>query len=88
MKVSECAICMTEFTYSKGIKICCCPDCSKERNRILCRWNLKLARAKDKPKKKAPKNKKVLSVAEVNELAREKGMSYGEYIARTEGGMR
>lgn len=81
MKVSNCAICMKEFSYQKGKKYCCCPECSKERNQILNRWRFKM-------KDKKPKRKKILSMADINKAARKNHMTYGEYVARTEGGMR
>jgi len=93
MKANDCRICTKEFTYNKGFQLTCCPECSEEQKAILYRWKKELAkreRAKAPKKKKEPKpkKKKIKSLSEVASEARKAGMNYGEYIARTEGGMK
>lgn len=81
MIIGKCAMCGETFVYKKGNKKCCSTKCAQERNKLLRNWRAKL-------ELQNAKRKKVLSIAEVNELARAQGMTYGEYLARTEGGMR
>lgn len=67
----KCAICEKEFEPKGKNQDCCSKECSKERERNISRWNKKLI------------NK--LSLSDINRMAREKGMSYGQFIARYEG---
>lgn len=67
----KCAICEKEFEPKRKNQDCCSEECSQERQRNISRWNKKLI------------NK--LSLSDINRMAREKGMSYGQFIARYEG---
>ena len=85
MKKANCVICGKEFEYEKGNKICCSKECSSERVIILQRWK----RKNDKSNKPQPQKKhSSKSISELQNEARRRGMSYGIYIARIEGGMR
>ena len=96
MKKANCVICGKEFEYEKGNKICCSKECSSERIIILQRWrrrmanrgNNKLIKANKTSKADNDKPNKIKSIAEVQKEARRRGMSYGMYIARIDGGMR
>ena len=82
---ANCVICGKEFEYEKGNKICCSKECSSERIIILQRWK----RKKDKSNKIQPQKKhSCKSISELQKEAIRRGMSYGMYIARIEGGMR
>lgn len=82
---ANCVICGKEFEYEKGNKICCSKECSSERIIILQRWK----RKKDKSNKIQPQKKhSSKSISELQNEARKRGMSYGMYIARIEGGMK
>lgn len=82
---ANCVICGKEFEYEKGNKKCCSKECSSERVIILQRWK----RKKDKSNKIQPQKKNISkSISELQNEARRRGMSYGVYIARIEGGMR
>lgn len=82
---ANCAICGKDFEYEKGNKICCSKECTSERVIILQRWK----RKKDKSNKIKPQKKhSCKSISELQNEARRRGMSYGMYIARIEGGMR
>ena len=85
MKKANCVICGKEFEYEKGNKICCSKECSSERVIILQRWK----RKNDKSNKPQPQKKHSSKyISEHQNEARRRGMSYGIYIARIEGGMR
>ena len=85
MKKANCVICGKEFEYEKGNKICCSKECSSERVIILQRWK----RKNEKSNKIQPQKKNISkSISELQKEARRRGMSYGMYIARIEGGMR
>ena len=85
MKKANCVICRKEFAYEKGNKICCSKECSSKSIIILQRWK----RKKDKSNKIQPQKKhSCKSISELQNEARRRGMSYGMYIARIEGGMR
>lgn len=82
---AKCVICGEEFEYEKGNKKCCSKECTNERVIILQRWK----RKKDKSNKIQPQKKhSSKSISELQNEARKRGMSYGMYIARIEGGMR
>lgn len=78
MNKRQCVICSTEFEPKSYQQICCSKECSKEHQHIRARWNNKIR--SEKQKKEKAKKKKKLSLTQINKLAREKGMSYGQYI--------
>lgn len=84
MNEKECVICGKLFQPRRVTTICCSEVCTRERNKVLNRWN---KRMKTKRLKEA-KSKRKLTLTEISILATQAGMTYGEYIARTEGGMR
>ena len=86
MKKANCVICGKEFEYEKRNKICCSKKCSSERVIILQRWKRKKDKSNKTQPQKTHSNKK--SISELQNEARRRGMSYGMYIARIEGGMR
>lgn len=73
---TNCAICYKEFEYKQGRKLCCSKECAAARQKQLRAWD------------KAIKQKKSLTLSELNEKARKAGMDYGTYVARREGGMK
>lgn len=77
----KCIVCNKVFVpTSPKQKICGSPECKRLRTREL--DNIKVK------KKYVPKKKAGPTLAELAAAAREKGMTYGEYIARLEGGMK
>lgn len=83
---AKCVICGEEFEYEKGNKKCCSKECTSERVLILNRWKRKKVKSCKAQTQKNHGNKK--SISELQNEARKRGMSYGIYIARIEGGMK
>ena len=69
-----CKICGKVFASKIGNKKCCSDECAKEnarRNANLCAERKKLQ----------PKKEKKLTITEIAVMAKEAGMSYGQYSA-------
>lgn len=84
-----CKVCGNVFYPKCHNQLCCCLACSAENEKL----NKSKSRSvnfdvKKVKKTKSSKKNKTLSIGEISALAREAGMSYGEYIARTEMGMK
>ena len=69
-----CKICGKVFASKIGNKKCCSDECAKEN----ARRNAKLC---DERKKLQPKKEKKLTVTQIAVMAKEAGMSYGQYSA-------
>ena len=70
----NCKICGKVFASKIGNKKCCSNECAKEN----ARRNAKLC---DERKKLQPKKEKKLTLTEIAVMAKEAGMSYGQYSA-------
>lgn len=70
----NCKICGKEFTTKCHITKCCSDECTKEN----ARRNAKLC---DERKKLQPKKEKKLTLTEIAVMAKEAGMTYGQYSA-------
>ena len=75
-KVKICEVCKEPFATNCGSQIYCSPKC---RNRAAHLRNRNVYPVYNEQKQK-PKRKS--QVAEINRLAREAGMSYGQYTAK------
>lgn len=75
-KVKICEICKEPFATNHGSQIYCSPQC---RNRAAYIRNRNVYPVHTEQKKK---DKKKSQVAEINRLAREAGMSYGQYVSK------
>lgn len=88
-EVKKCIICGSEFQPKKKTQICCKRECSLKRNYQLNRENYRdyykyQMAEKQKSKKKAKKEKPKTNtekIIEIDRLAKEAGMSYGQYEA-------
>lgn len=74
MQNGTCTVCGKEFTYLRGKKFTCSPECQAKRNRQMTR--------KRQEKANQPKPAKKDYLLNDALLAKEKGMSYGQYMAR------
>ena len=92
MAYEQCAYCGEMFSQVKSNQLCCSRTCLAKRTGILQRWTRKYKAKHRKPRIRAnakpQKAKKIMSITEIQRIAQSKGMSYGMYIARVEGGMR
>ena len=79
MREGKCVICGKAFIYSCGRKYTCSDRCSYEKNRLN---NIEYQRQRRRRNKKAKS-----TLLEIQQKAREAGMSYGMYMAVTKGGM-
>ena len=75
-KVKICELCKQPFPTNNGNQIYCSPKC---RNRAAHERNRNVYPVHTEQKKK---EKRKSQVAEINRLAREAGMSYGQYTAK------
>ena len=73
-KIDNCKICGKEFVSKCFATKCCSDECAKEN----ARRNAKLC---DERKKLQPKKEKKLTLTEIAVMAKEAGMSYGQYSA-------
>ncbi len=81
-----CAICGKELTGTQ-VKYCsaeCRYKAQVQRQRSLYKKEYKstLTEAEEKQKKKRGRPRKRLSIADINQLAREEGLNYGQYVAK------
>lgn len=97
----KCIICGKEFTPTNrgGLKkIVCSPECKKQRIRDLNRHNYQFNKEerdhhsadyalRKRIEKQMPKSK-AKELTQIQREAWEHGMSYGQYVAMTEGGGR
>ena len=75
-KVKICEICKEPFLAKKGSQIYCSVPCRNRATYLRYRDTYSVhTEQKKKPKRKS-------QVAEINRLAREAGMSYGQYTAK------
>lgn len=76
LRIATCEVCGNQFpTHKKNAKTCsteCCRIRTAEQRKI----KQQLAKEEKKKKEKAPKK---LTLAEINNLARAAGMTYGKY---------
>ena len=73
-----CRVCGKMFEPTRSTQIYCGKECSRK----AAKENEKEYQRQLREQKKEKPKKKVLSLAEINALAREKGMNYGEYVSR------
>lgn len=78
--VRKCVVCGKWFFSNVVNKICCSKECYKERNRELNR-NAKMRKEKEAEAVKIKKKQQV-SFNDIIRLAKEEGISYGEYVSR------
>jgi ribosomal protein L20 len=66
----------------------CSPECrykaqiERQRNRYEKEYKSTQTEAEEKQKKKRGRPRKRLSIADINQLAREEGLNYGQYVAK------
>ena len=79
-RIVQCKICGKEFTTVLNRKKCCSEECVKKNSKINQEiwWNKQKG---IKPKKKEKK----LTVTQIAVMAKQAGMTYGQYVARMEG---
>lgn len=73
-RTRNCKICGKEFTTKCYATKCCSDECVKENAR-------RNAKLRDERKKLQPKKEKKLTLTEIAVMAKEAGMSYGQYSA-------
>lgn len=81
-----CAVCGKEIT-GQHTKYCS-SECrykaqiERQRNRYEKEYKSTLTETEEKQKKKRGRPRKRLSIADINQLAREEGLNYGQYVAK------
>ena len=74
--IKRCVVCGLKFSANTRANTCS-KDCREKRK------DLKITEWKNKPKTSAKKiSIERKSIAQINELARKEGLTYGEYVAR------
>ncbi|MFR4350559.1 MAG: hypothetical protein ACLT3H_02700 [Roseburia sp.] len=73
--------------YDDGQSECCSEECKRERKLEACREHRRNNKAADERAKKMVETKRVvkkptMTLEEVNQLAREEGLSYGKYVGK------
>lgn len=78
--IKRCVVCGMSFSHSSRSNVCS-DGCRKTRREMM--------RIAYKSRPKVSKKKKSIvgkSIAEINDLARKEGLTYGEYVARCSDG--
>lgn len=92
--VKICVWCGEPFNPVNNRQLTCSKNCQKERYRKLDNWNKKMEyhRIKDEEKAEKEKCKPIakpkMSINDTQAEARRLGLTYGQYVARHEYGMR
>ena len=81
--IKICEVCGEEFVTDRKDKIFCSKPCSHEGELRRKREYAKTYKTYKKMKRDEPQPiKPAMSIAEIAKLAREKGMTYGQYVAQ------
>lgn len=76
--IRDCVVCNKQFTTNKSQKICCSGECRQTRDRIMRKNYQKNKRIEKRAKMRRKTG--ISELAMVERLAREHGLTYGNYV--------
>ncbi len=82
----KCIVCNKEFITNKRHKKTCDSVCSKANHRRLNKENRKRRKTQEVRREKRVKKKEISELARIEQLARQHGMTYGNYVGIVEKG--